>query len=96
MENQNKGKAIASMVLGIVSNSMILLAIIVAFFWQMIGITIATGALICAIIAIVLSRHAVFENTNGQGVAGFVLGITGASLSAVVIFISFIFITFFS
>lgn len=86
MRELQTGKAIASMVLGIVSVSLSVLSAIVIFFLFVLGILIGAAAMICGIIAIVLGNRA---RPLGRAMAGFVLGIIGTSLSGSIMVIGY-------
>lgn len=74
MENQSNGKAVASLVLGIVS----CVCTIFGIYGGIIGI-------ICGVIAIVLGTKAKKETPSGLATAGFVLGIIGTVLCALMV-----------
>lgn len=71
-EKQSNGKAIASLVLGIVS-------IVMTFF----GVTGALIGIVCGIVGIVLAIKAKNQNPSGIATAGFVCSIVGTILCAV-------------
>lgn len=79
MNKNNKGMAIAAMVLGIVSVSLCALSAIITFFHFLSGMILAIIALICGIIAVVLGKQA---KALKRAIAAFILGIIGTSLSA--------------
>ena len=87
MQNTSVGKAIASMVLGIVSVSIAVLSAILFFFLFPLGVGCGIASLICGIIAIVLGNKA---RPLGRAIAGFVLGIAGSSLSGSTILIAYV------
>ena len=59
---QPKGKAIASMSVGIVATSISVIAMILPFFWMVAGILTGVIAVICGIIAIVLSNRSLHRD----------------------------------
>lgn len=75
MENQSNGKATASLILGIIS---IAAGVVFGIYGGIIG-------LICGIISIVLGVKAKKESPSGMATAGFVLGIVGTVVCALVI-----------
>lgn len=92
MKEMSIGKAIAAMVLGIISVSLSVLSAIVIFFLFSLGMLIAVSALICGIIAIVLGNKA---RPLGRAIAGFVLGIVGTSLTGSIMVIGILITMFF-
>ena len=87
MNNSNDRMAVASMVLGIVSVSLCLPAMLFPFFWWILGAMIAAVSLICGILAIIMGARARLIQTTGRAVAGFVLGIVGTSIAGLVILV---------
>lgn len=85
MNNSNIRTAVASMVLGIVSVSLCLPAMLFPFFWWILGAVISAVSLICGILAIILGARAKLIRPAGRAVAGFVLGIVGTSIAGLVI-----------
>lgn len=79
---QPKGKAIASMSVGIVATSISVIAMILPFFWMVAGILTGVIAVICGIIAIVLSNRSLH---SGEPLAGLVTGIDGCSIGGIVV-----------
>ena len=92
MKELNTGKAIASMVLGIVSVSFSVFAAIILFFLFVPAMIIATSALTCGILAIVLAGKA---KGLGRAIAGLVLGIVGTSLTGCIMIIGIVIFFFF-
>ena len=77
--------SIAAMVLGIVSVSLCILAMIFSFFWILQAIAVAAAALICGIHAIILGVKGRQLQSVGRAIAGFVLGIIGTSISGLLV-----------
>ena len=90
---QPKGKAIASMSVGIVATSISVIAMILPFFWMVAGILTGVIAGICGIIAIVLSNRSLH---SGRAVAGLVTGIVGCSIGGIVVVLCSVLVYFFS
>jgi len=85
MEKQENGKGIASLVLGIISCALILLGALGAIFGLVTGIL--------AIVFAVQQRKIDVENKvekNGMRMAGFVLGIIGTTLNAIILIVALI------
>ena len=79
---KSKRKAIASMTIGIIATSFSILAMILPFFWLIAGIIVSVIAIVCGIVAIVLSSSSVH---CGQAIAGLVCGIVGCSVGGLVV-----------
>ncbi|MBS6179674.1 hypothetical protein MKC91_06285 [[Clostridium] innocuum] len=77
--------AIASMVLGIVSVSLCVPAILLSFFWWLLGMITALASLTCGILAIVMSTRASAISPAGRAVAGLILGIIGTSIAGLLL-----------
>lgn len=89
---QQKGKAIASMSVGIVATSISVISMILPFFWILAGILSSITAIICGIVAIVLSNHCLH---SGRAIAGLVTGIVGCSIGGIVTIVCVLLICFF-
>lgn len=85
MQESSYRSAVASMVLGIVSVSLFLPAVILSFFHWKYSLVFATISLICGIVAIVFGAKAKMIKPAGRAIAGFVLGIVGTSISGILI-----------
>ena len=77
--------AIASMVLGIVSVSFCVPAILFSFFRWLPGMLIVLVSLACGILAIVMGARARVLRPAGRAIAGLVLGIIGTSISGLLL-----------
>ena len=77
--------SIAAMVLGIVSVSLCIPAMIFSFFWILQAIAVAAAALVCGILAIILGVKGRQLKSVGRAIAGFVLGIIGTSISGLLV-----------
>lgn len=75
--------AIASMVLGIVSVSFCVPAILFSFFRWLPGMLIVLVSLACGILAIVMGARVL--RPAGRAIAGLVLGIIGTSISGLLL-----------
>ena len=76
------------MVLGIVSVSFCVPAILFSFFRWLPGMLIVLVSLACGILAIVMGARARVLRPAGRAIAGLVLGIIGATVSATAIALS--------
>lgn len=82
--NEYSGKAIASMVLGIIAVSLCPLVMILPFFFLMIGMGMALLPLVCGIISLVLGANARRTVSSGQATTGIILSIIAITLSGIV------------
>lgn len=82
--NEYSGKAIASMVLGIIAVSLCPLVMILPFFFLMIGMGMTLLPLACGIISLALGANARRTVPSGQATTGIILSIIAISLSGIV------------
>lgn len=93
-EEFKNGLGVAAMVCGIVSVSISALAIPIGIFFHIWGCLIAAVGLGCGIFAIVAGAKAKIYYPAGKAIAGFVMGIIGTSLHAMILFTLICFMIF--
>ena len=84
METEKNGIAIGSLVCGIVSASISALAIPVGILLSIWGCGIAVAGIATGIVAIVLGVKGKNFYPSGRAIAGFVLGIIGTAMHAII------------